>query len=132
MIVVPAHRSVVGRMLRRNPMAALELHIPAATLPPGSTPGLPQLDSDENQQLLSQVRQRSSCALPAAVQACTLPANADLPAVTRVSEQKTACVRQQLFDRPAAIGLLRYANACCPAPIVAHCGLLLQTCTNCC
>lgn len=71
-VLVPADRSVLSRMLRRNPMAALELHIPAATLPPGSTPGLPQLDSDESQQMLSQVRQQESCELPA-VQA--LPAD---------------------------------------------------------
>ena len=46
-------RSVLSRMLRRNPMSALELHVPAATLPPG-TPQ--QLDSEADQQILSQVR----------------------------------------------------------------------------
>eukprot|EP00879_Flechtneria_rotunda_P018628 GHRR01019549.1.p1 GENE.GHRR01019549.1~~GHRR01019549.1.p1 ORF type:complete len:942 (+),score=356.76 GHRR01019549.1:158-2983(+) len=33
----PELRSILSRMLRRNPLAALELHIPAATLPPGTT-----------------------------------------------------------------------------------------------
>ncbi|KAI8474087.1 MAG: inositol hexakisphosphate-domain-containing protein [Monoraphidium minutum] len=41
----PELRSVLSHMLRRNPMAALEMHVPAATLPPGTPPRV--MDDDE-------------------------------------------------------------------------------------
>jgi hypothetical protein len=41
----PELRSVLSHMLRRNPMAALEMHVPAATLPPGTQQRA--LDDDE-------------------------------------------------------------------------------------
>eukprot|EP00775_Hariotina_reticulata_P011247 gene11247-11396_t len=57
----PELRSVLSRMLRRNPLAALELHIPAATLPPGTAQQSAGMDEDEdaNQAALSQAEARA-------------------------------------------------------------------------
>ncbi|GBF92770.1 paladin [Raphidocelis subcapitata] len=46
----PELRSVLSHMLRRNPMAALEMHVPAATLPPGTPPRA--LDDEANAHLM--------------------------------------------------------------------------------
>lgn len=43
-------RSILARMLRRNNMAALELHRPAAALPAGAPAGLVPFDDPRRQQ----------------------------------------------------------------------------------
>jgi hypothetical protein len=52
----PELRSVLSHMLRRNPMAALEMHVPAATLPPGTPPR--PLDDEASAHLIRAVRRR--------------------------------------------------------------------------
>lgn len=43
-------------MLRRNPMAALEMHVPAATLPPGTPPRV--MDDEDGASIMRAVRPR--------------------------------------------------------------------------
>eukprot|EP00878_Enallax_costatus_P006221 GHUV01006524.1.p1 GENE.GHUV01006524.1~~GHUV01006524.1.p1 ORF type:complete len:1656 (+),score=579.22 GHUV01006524.1:267-5234(+) len=52
----PELRSVLSRMLRRNPLAALELHIPAATL---TSPTTQQQDDDAQAAAMSQAEARA-------------------------------------------------------------------------
>lgn len=50
-------------MLRRNPMAALEMHVPAATLPPGTPPRA--LHDDEAGASLMRAVRVLNCTFPA-------------------------------------------------------------------
>ncbi|KAF6255732.1 inositol hexakisphosphate-domain-containing protein [Scenedesmus sp. NREL 46B-D3] len=55
----PELRSVLSRMLRRNPLSALELHIPAATLLQDSPAGHQGADDDADQTARSQAEARA-------------------------------------------------------------------------